>query len=524
MSVSIVTLVRLLYSASALALLLMSVVAFGRRRRAPEAFIVSLLCAFGAIYCFGSAQEVAQTRPGMALVWMHVQYLGIPWLPALWVLLARKHYRLNTRIWLLMAVPLITFVGQLTNYFHRLFYSSFQFVPRPPFWIITLHRGPISWLFLTYLYSALVYGTWLYISRFRASSRLLRMQSLLFAFSSLPPMSGYLIYLCGWSPWNLDLGPLLFAVSVVLAYIAVIRYECFDLVPKARSLVFESIRDAALVTDLQHRLVDCNPAARALLPCLANVREGQDVTSVVCESGNLKQVFRDPNHTQETDIRVGEESRRFEVRVLPLRVDEQQFGWAITFADITSRARLLHELRRDAETDELTGVANRRCFVAAIEIECARCIRHGGVFSVLIVDLDHYKAINDRYGHVAGDTVLSAAADRISLCLRRIDLLSRYGGDEFAILLPETGMEGATEAAERIRRAVAKTTVKKAGKSIFLTASIGIAAHDPARSADWMQLLDEADKALYQAKAAGRNRVACWNKDAQQARTLASSA
>jgi diguanylate cyclase (GGDEF)-like protein len=248
------------------------------------------------------------------------------------------------------------------------------------------------------------------------------------------------------------------------------------------------------------------------------------VTSVLCESCNLMQVFSDPGHAQETEIKVGEESRRFEVRVLPLRADEQQFGWAVTFADITSRARLLHELRRDAETDELTGVANRRCFVAAIETECARSIRHGGIFSVLIVDLDHYKAINDRYGHVAGDRVLSAAADRIASCLRRIDLLSRYGGDEFAILLPETGLEGATEVAEKIRRVVEATIVKNEGKTIHLTASVGLASHDPARSADWMQLLDEADKALYQAKAKGRNRVVLWDKEAQQGCALATGA
>lgn len=214
-------------------------------------------------------------------------------------------------------------------------------------------------------------------------------------------------------------------------------------------------------------------------------------------------------------MRVEGEIYHFEVQALPLSVNERQFGWAVLLSDVTDRTRLLQELRRDAQTDELTGVANRRCFVGTIETEYQRAIRHETHFSVIILDLDHFKDINDRYGHVAGDRALSGVVARIVSCLRKIDLISRYGGDEFAILLPETGAYSAFEVAERIREAVSVTPVEADGNIVHLTASLGISTHDPEHSANWVQLLDEADQAMYRAKAEGQNRVARFGRSDQ---------
>ena len=213
---------------------------------------------------------------------------------------------------------------------------------------------------------------------------------------------------------------------------------------------------------------------------------------------------------------MGQQLRNFELRALPLRAASRQFGWAVLLADVTARSRLLRDLRRDAQTDELTGVANRRAFIAAIEIEFERSLRHHSTFCVLIVDLDHFKSINDGCGHVAGDRVLAQVASRTLSCLRRIDLLSRYGGDEFAILLPETEAEHALEIAERIRRIVAETAVDVGENTITPSASIGLAVYDAARHADWLQMLDEADQALYRVKADGRNSVALWSENSSQ--------
>ena len=167
------------------------------------------------------------------------------------------------------------------------------------------------------------------------------------------------------------------------------------------------------------------------------------------------------------------------------------------------------DLERLASTDSLTDAANRRALMARAEQEVARAERHQLPLSLILLDLDHFKAINDRYGHPIGDGVLRAFVERVQAVLRPSDLLGRLGGEEFAILLPETGVEEAGEVAERLLRSVTEPSLEIEGKSIPLTLSAGVVEF-PAQTGDSVisETFSLADKRLYQAKAAGRNRVA----------------
>jgi diguanylate cyclase (GGDEF)-like protein len=166
-----------------------------------------------------------------------------------------------------------------------------------------------------------------------------------------------------------------------------------------------------------------------------------------------------------------------------------------------------NELRHRAETDELTGVANRRAFSATIDKLIDQTTNKGYPFGLILIDIDHFKQINDRTGHAAGDRALKVAARAIDHCLRQNDFLCRYGGDEFAVLLPGTRKSGVIEVAERIREKISRTLVEFEGHVIPLSASLGVSVFGAARMADKTQLMRDADKALYRAKAAGRNRV-----------------
>ena len=169
--------------------------------------------------------------------------------------------------------------------------------------------------------------------------------------------------------------------------------------------------------------------------------------------------------------------------------------------------RLFVGMQRMAERDALTGLANRRRLRAAGDEEVRRARRFGHPIAALMLDLDHFKQVNDRHGHGAGDDVLREVARRIQATVREIDVPSRYGGEEFAVLLPETGLETAREAAERIRLAVMDAPIDTRKGPLSVTLSAGVAAL-AAGNGDLTALLEAADKALYQAKAAGRNRVA----------------
>ncbi len=170
-------------------------------------------------------------------------------------------------------------------------------------------------------------------------------------------------------------------------------------------------------------------------------------------------------------------------------------------------ATLVEESQRLATLDPLTGLHNRRAFVASVEREIGRADRYGGALSFLLMDIDHFKLINDRRGHAMGDRVLSSVGDFLGQSIRTADLCARWGGEEFVVLLPHTSNEGACAFAERIRAMLERLEVRDdAGDLIPVTASIGVATHRGRESLD--ELVDRADRAMYAAKTSGRNRVA----------------
>jgi len=176
------------------------------------------------------------------------------------------------------------------------------------------------------------------------------------------------------------------------------------------------------------------------------------------------------------------------------------------FSDIRQRVSIMEEMartmRRLANTDALTGLANRRQAEEQLLRELRRAERYGRRFSVLLMDIDHFKGLNDRYGHLAGDDVLIDLARRIQRMVRGADTVARWGGEEFMLLAPETGIEDAGRLAEMIRQHVAGHTLAERYRC---TLSLGVAAYRPGDSVQ--AVIARADAALYQAKRGGRNQV-----------------
>ena len=168
-------------------------------------------------------------------------------------------------------------------------------------------------------------------------------------------------------------------------------------------------------------------------------------------------------------------------------------------------ARSQRKLLEYAALDSLTGLCNRRHFLAAAAKEVARSERYGGPLCLALADLDHFKEINDRFGHDAGDTVLRHTSQLIRRAARNADCVCRWGGEEFLVLLPQTGMDGAMHIAERIRSEVAGTSLQVSGQVVKVSLTLGVAMLKPGEAVD--SAISRADKALYAGKAAGRNRA-----------------
>ena len=181
---------------------------------------------------------------------------------------------------------------------------------------------------------------------------------------------------------------------------------------------------------------------------------------------------------------------------------------AVCLENASNRARVL----RAGLADYLTGWHNRRYLQARLREELARAQRHHGFVACLMIDIDHFKAVNDDFGHFGGDEALRETATRIDAQIRASDTAARFGGDEFVLLLPETSLEDALRLGERIRAAMLTPVDVGRGRSRQVTLSIGAAAVRPTRDAADLKslaerLLADADAALYHAKAAGRDRV-----------------
>lgn len=181
----------------------------------------------------------------------------------------------------------------------------------------------------------------------------------------------------------------------------------------------------------------------------------------------------------------------------------------------TALNKAVESLSESSYRDGLTSIYNRRYLDKRLATEFDRCKRYKGIFSFIMLDLDHFKNVNDTYGHLAGDEVLCVVSQRISSLLRTVDVMGRYGGEEFCIILPATPIEGALILAERIRKIIADTPIMHKGTAISLTVSVGVVEYDHEIS-NYEKIFHRADLALYFSKSNGRDQVNSYTPALEQ--------
>ncbi|QDH21097.1 diguanylate cyclase [Saccharibacillus brassicae] len=500
--------------------LFLAVYALLRFKHAPGGRYYVLAALMASILAFGYAFELTSDTLEQIKFWIGIEYFSLPFLPVFTLLMCVEYAGIRLGNWkkrMLYLIPLLTFVIQHTNDLHHLYYTSIGLRADAPFPIVELGRGPWYAVHTLYLYGCLALSIFALSTRMRRSGRRFRLQMLAMAAGLLVPVAGNLYYLAGLSPYGIDLGPVFISFSFVFHSMAVFRFRMFDVAPIARDLVFENMEDGVLVLNAQNVMVDYNAAMLKLAPGLNSRLIGRPAEEVLAERPQIAQSVVDG---RECDLRLGgdDDGIYVHLRFSPIRDREgQRSGSIVTFVNITERVEMEKELKRLANTDGLTGLFNKNALIERAERGLREASRHGGSAAVVMFDVDHFKRVNDTFGHEAGDRVLSGVAEIIRSIIEPEDVAGRYGGDEFVLYLPDTGAQEACARAERIRAAVAALAIDVVGHGVRVTSSFGVAQlpaealSDPTPADVCMQtLMRKADQALYESKQLGRNRVSLY--------------
>jgi diguanylate cyclase (GGDEF)-like protein/PAS domain S-box-containing protein len=322
--------------------------------------------------------------------------------------------------------------------------------------------------------------------------------------------------------------PIAFGISGIVYAYAIYRHRFMDLVPFARSLLIEKMGDGILVLDLQGRIVDINPAMKNFLDADPATFIGRNISDTL-QLWNERTGHLLTGLETRTELRLPHKpSRYLDLRVTPLYDDDQNLsGRLIVFRDVTDRKEvekdlrhamdrmqtqlieiglLQSQLREQAIRDALTNLFNRRYLEETLERELARASRELYPLCIVMMDIDHFKNVNDTYGHEAGDLVLKTLADTVTTRSRQGDFVCRYGGEEFVLVMPNIGIEVARERVNSLHRSIASQYIPFGHFNLNITMSMGIALY-PKHGDTKELLLRAADRALYTAKNSGRNRV-----------------
>ncbi|MEZ5557379.1 MAG: diguanylate cyclase [Pseudomonadales bacterium] len=440
--------------------------------------------------------------------------VAINLVPVCWFAFAicytRRQMRLSRlTLNLVCIVPLVTAVLACSNDWHHLVWTGQQLVTAEGY--VGLRTEPGLWGQLQFVYS---YGVSVVATSILAYALAQTTDELkpVLAVIAAPLMVAVanLSHVFSWhpSPW-FDLTSLGLAAAALVLDRGVLRYGVLDTIPVLRDRVLEQLSEGVVVINATGAIVDINRAALRLLDLNRGELGNRQLASVLPNVvlGDLLQGGGDP-------LEVTLRGRTYDVSSSRLDPTDPAPDAVLVFRDVTKRRETEQELReaqreleRLAHTDPLTGLNNRRLFMQRLAEEVQRAERSDGCLSVLLFDLDYFKRVNDRHGHDVGDQVLQQVARAACEVKRMSDVAARIGGEEFALLLPETSQSGAMHVAQRLRAAIeAADTPDPEGRPITVTASIGVATLS-CPSSNPLRILKLADSALYRAKRAGRNQV-----------------
>ncbi len=484
-----------------------------RRREAGTPVLLALVAAVG-VWALLDLMSISSAALVVKMTTTRLEYAPATLAAVAWICFAlihtgrRKHLTRLPMV-LLYAVATAAAGMALGSAEPRLLIRDAQLADLDGILGLTIHYGPVHWVTLAVRFVA-VLGATVVLLHHLARTPGERVGVAWAGTAAAVALAPSLIQIAAMpgAEWA-DLSSTGFALGGALLLRGFMRERLMHLGPVDRDLVLSQFQDPIVVLDARGRVVDVNEAARRKL----GLRPYGDLPVVLGTLWASRPA--PPDAPAPLVVLEGDqgEKRTYEVTLTRLDDAEKLGRAALLLRDVTVKERMQRELERAyadlgrlARTDPLTGLANRRHFMETLEQEVERLDRYGRPLAVVSLDLDHFKSVNDTHGHAAGDEVLREVSRVLHSVCRDMDLAARMGGEELALLLPETDAVGARIVAERVRERIAGTAYRSpSGQAFRVTASLGVATGRAKVSGE--ALLQAADEALYRAKDAGRNQV-----------------
>lgn len=510
-----------------------------RQRDFPgrDSFILLHLSSLWWMACASLELSVMSAECKMFLSGM--AWLGILFTPTFWAVFLWQYVNSvrtpvpRAGVLALSLMPLLVWIIALSNPWHGLFYlASSGPIDDSPGAPVRYQHGPLFYATAVYVYLLMAFCMGVVVRAAVLSQGLHRRHYLGFVLVTGAPWTANVAYVVfGWTVFGVDPTPFCFAFTLVAFAWLILGVRLFDLLPVARHLLLEALIDPVLVVDPRGRVIEANPAALKL----AGLQQGWQGRALVdwpVFGADLQRLLDQHDaEASEQMLTLTSAARYYEVRVRGIERTTRNgpvlLGRMLYIRDVTlrhlaelklaealalSEERLstissLHEqLREQALCDPLTGLYNRRYLDEFFARELARAQREKLPLALALIDLDHFKRLNDECGHLVGDDVLKAVAQHLLDNLRSTDAVFRIGGEEFLLILPGLNAQSAELRIEVLRAQLATSAQPTRVGALPVTLSAGIALW-PEHGEHLDSLLHAADVALYAAKRSGRNRV-----------------
>jgi diguanylate cyclase (GGDEF)-like protein/PAS domain S-box-containing protein len=530
-TIFVIVLVSNAVLAAAIAILL------NRRNPAPgrDALIWML---FGlAVWAFAYAMLTVFPTLEEKIFWLRIENIGILTVPVFWFLFTVQYAQVDR--WLnrytgalFFVIPLISLIFIISEDWFSLYYSSVRPVSASGGPLV-IERGPWYLVGAIQSYALNLAGMGVLIWRFLYYRNIYRRQLTVLVGAVLIPVVANLFY--QFAPRILprlslpvDLTPVSFTITALLISAGVFGLRIFDLIPIARHTILEHIPEMVFVVDAHDRVLDANSAAQQALGKSLEEIIGKDPLEVFQKWPKLINRFLTSDEVHDEIQIPGDPPRVLEIAISPLynqlgrlegRVivahDVTEHKWLeqdLMFANDALKSQLeeINKLRdalqEQAIRDPLTNAFNRRYLTEFLDKEILRAEREHTPVTVVIMDVDNFKQFNDSYGHKCGDEVLMIITKFLNEHSRRGDVVCRYGGEEFVVLMPNLSLETAYERAEMWRQDFSETAMEYEGMELFATFSAGVATF-PQHGSTGEAMLQAADQALLHSKDTGKNKV-----------------